>query len=174
MRVEPMADEEKTAAPSKRTALKEWVEIVQSLFTIGALIAAGFWFVAQQSLKPEVKIDQTITQRPLAGRPGYWLVAIDVRVTNVGKIQISLTGGLMELTQINPVPGETLLSGKLKDVTLDPGQSDQAIFKTVIVPDYIHTIELDSNYGLWTLMTSADIGDGKPDKTIARPPNKQK
>jgi hypothetical protein len=159
---------------SSRSAAKEWLDIVQAIFTIGAIIAAAIWFIDQQSLKPQVKLEQTITKRAVAGQPGYWLTAVDVRATNIGKVKVFLTGGTLSLTQINPVPGEDLTTTSLKDLELDPGEADQAIFVTFVVPDYIHTVQATSSYQVpkdkgyfWELVSALDLDDGKPDKTVA-------
>jgi hypothetical protein len=160
-----------------RTSLKDWIDIFQGIFTIGAIIAAGFWFFKQESLKPQVKLDQTVSQRAAAGKPGFWLIAVDVRAINIGKVKVSLHGGKMWLKQINPIPGEDLIDTPLKDLELDPGEGDQAIFKTFELPDYIHTLQVTSNYGVpdvkgyyWELESAAEIGDGKPEKTSASSP----
>ena len=84
----------------------------------------------------------------------------------------------MGLTQINPVPGEALLPDTpLKDLVLDPGEGDQALFKTFIVPDSIRTIEVVSRYGVpdeknyfWQLESAADLGSSEPLKTTMSGP----
>jgi hypothetical protein len=161
----------------RRATLKEWVEVCQGVFTIGAIVAAGIWFIEQQSLKPQIKLEQTISQRAEAGKPGFWLVAVDVRATNLGKVKVALHGGRVWLKQINPVPGEDLIDVPLKDLELDPGEGDQAIFKTFELPDYVHTLQVTSNYGVpndkayyWQLESASEIGDAKPDKTTTSSP----
>ena len=118
----------------------------------------------------QTRADGISTQR--AGKAGYWIVALDVRVTNIGKTHVSLHDGRVFLKQVNPVPGEDLTDAALKDVQLDPGEVDQSYFKTYEVPDYVHTIEVTSTYGVpgeksfsWEIESVADIGDGKPDIT---------
>jgi hypothetical protein len=41
-------------------------------------------------MKPLVKLDQTITQRPADAQPGMNLVFVDVGVVNIGKVRVSL------------------------------------------------------------------------------------
>jgi hypothetical protein len=163
--------------PSFRSKVKEWLDIVQSVSTIGAILAAGWWFLAQRNLKPQIKLEQTITQRPLAGKPGKYLVAIDVRATNIGKVNVSLPPGKLLLTQINPVPGTDLDTLPLKDMDLDPGEGDQAAFTTVVVNESIRTIQATSTYSVpgkedydWQLLSLADIGDSKPQTTSTTSP----
>jgi hypothetical protein len=160
-----------------KASLKIWIDIFQGLFTIGAILAAGFWFFDQESLKPQIKLEQTITQRPLDGQPDETLIAVDVRVTNLSKVRVKLSDGRMWLAQINPVPGKDLTDESLKDLQLDPGEGDQAFFKTYIVSNDIRTIQLTSRYMVpneknydWELESAADLGPQKPDKTSAVTP----
>lgn len=163
---------------NSRLSFKDWVDVAQAVFTIGAILAAGIWFYEQHSSTPRIKLDQSITQRTLAGTPGFYLIAVDVRATNIGRVRVHLSKGMMGLTQINPVPGEALLPDTpLKDLVLDPGEGDQALFKTFIVPDSIRTIEVVSRYGVpdeknyfWQLESAADLGSSEPLKTTMSGP----
>jgi hypothetical protein len=92
------------------TSISLWVEVVKNLLTICAIIAGGWWFLTQRFDVPQVKLDQTISQRLLSGSTDNWLIAVDVHATNVGKIKVSLTNGIMQLRQINP-DGYPLHSG---------------------------------------------------------------
>jgi len=67
-----------------------------------------------------------------------------------------------ELTDPNAPP---LDSFKLKSVSLEPGESDQAAFVAVDVWDTIKTIQVHSDYKVpnekslyWNLLSFADIG----------------
>jgi hypothetical protein len=44
-----------------RTALKDWFDILQSICTICALLAGAYWFIAQESLTPEIKLEHTVS-----------------------------------------------------------------------------------------------------------------
>ena len=145
--------------------LRVWIEIIQGLVTILALVAGGYWFVLQRSTKAQVKIDQTVTQRPAADHPDQTLITIDVRATNIGKVKVVLSAGALDLMQINPTPGKPLISFELKELTLEPGESDQAIFRTLKVQSTVKTIQVHSEYPVpgeknkyWNLLSGVDIG----------------
>jgi hypothetical protein len=158
-----------------RTAeqVKTYLDIAQSLVTILAVLAGGIWFTLQRSTKPEIKLEHSVSQRPVAGSPNMWLISVEVRATNVGKVKVELEAGVMEISQVNPVPGDDLLSAQLRDMRLEPGESDQAIFRTYQIPDSIRTIQIHSRYQVpgtshmfwdsrplyWNLLTLADIGE---------------
>ena len=136
---------------------------MQGILTIIAIAAGGWWFYAQESMKPEVKIDQVVTQRRLADSEEI-LVAIDVHVSNVGKTKVELERGILELSDINPPTPGVLWSRDLPLITLEPGESDQAAFVTVAVPPEIKTLQIHSLYRVphsnmyWNLLSAVDIG----------------
>lgn len=154
-------------AAAKRTSFKDLVGTVQSLITIVAILAGGYWFLAQRSLKPQVKMEQIISQRALDGEPGWMLIAVDVRATNVGKTKVSLTKGALELIQVNPLPGNSMAIVALPAMDLEPGESDQAILRTWKTPGYIKTIEVHSSYAVpsskefWNVRSLVDVGGEK-------------
>ena len=152
---------------AKRTSFKELIGTLQSLITVVAILSGGYWFVAQRSLKPQVKLEQTVTQRALDGEAGWLLVAVDVRATNVGKTKVSLTKGSLELIQVNPLPGKSMAVVALPAMDLEPGESDQAILRTWKTPGYIKTIEVHSSYAVpsskefWNVRSLVDVGGEK-------------
>jgi len=103
---------------------KHWSDVLQTLSTIIAIVAGGIWFYMERSTKPQIRIEQAATQRHVSGIKDTWLVAIDVRVTNIGKVKVELSGGKMVLSQINPLPGIGLIETALRDLVLEPGESD--------------------------------------------------
>jgi len=130
--------------------VKVWVETIQGIATILAIIAGGYWFFLQRGTKPQIKLEQTVTQRAVAGEPHETLIVVDVRVTNTGKVKVDLDSGELQLTQVNPIPTDPksarLESFELKRVTLEPGESDQALFRDAIIMDNIKTIQVHSDY----------------------------
>lgn len=149
--------------------VKTWMEIIQSVATVLAIAGGLIWFVLQRSTKPEVKIEQTVTHRSVAGHPDQSLVSVDVRATNVGKVKVDLEPGVMEILQINPILEKDKQKPwpkfQLKRLTLEPGESDQALFRDFIVPANIQTIQIHSRYAVpgeaglyWNLLSFADIG----------------
>ncbi|WP_158943149.1 hypothetical protein [Granulicella sp. S190] len=174
----------KETEPSSNLAtLKLWIEIVQGVATILAIAAGAYWFLLQRSIKPQIKLEQTVTHRLVEGDPGLTLVTVDVRATNIGKVKVELEPGRMELRQINPkaeaastptsasVVPEPLIKLELKAMTLEPGESDQALFRAVQVVSEIKTIQVFSVYPVsragnkyWNLLSVADIAE-KSNKT---------
>jgi hypothetical protein len=148
--------------------VKPWIDVFQAIATIAAIVAALVWFLLQRSTKPQVKIEQTVTQRQVADNPEQWLIAIDVRATNVGKTKVTLEPGVMELTQVNPIPHKEKTLGqpyKLDGLSLEPGESDQALFKDFVIENSVKTIQIHSQYRVpgtsdsyWNLYSFVDIG----------------
>jgi hypothetical protein len=154
--------------------IKLIVDVVQGIFTIGAICAAGWWFIAQESTKPEIKIEQTVTQRPLGNSSSEILITVDVRATNIGKTKAELTKGTMQVDQINPIPGYTIHKYQLRDLVLEPGETDHAIFETIRVLKSSQTIQVYSEYpvtnskdDVWSLYTPVDIGEKPTQKESA-------
>jgi hypothetical protein len=100
----------------------------------------------QRSTKPQVKLDQTVTQRPVAGDDDEILITVDVRATNIGKVKVDLQPGQFDLLRLNPPQGGPLISYALRALSLEPGESDQALFKTVIVRSSVKTVQVHSDY----------------------------
>jgi len=123
-------------------------EIVQATATILAIVAGGYWFLLQRSTVPQIKLDQTITQRSAANEPHTILVAVEVHATNVGKVRVDLEPGQLDVMQINPRTDSPLIlkSYALNKLTLEPGESDQAIFQVIPVYDTVKTIQVHSCY----------------------------
>ena len=170
-----------TPAPQETDAKKETlgnkiklvVDIVQAILTIFAICAGGWWFLKQESVKPQVKLEQTITQRPLGNDPSEVLLTVEVRATNMGKTKVELSNGQMEVSQINPVPGGSLATSPLQALILEPGESDQALFKSILIYKSTLTIEVHSEYSVpgtknvWNLLSAVDIGETPTKKETA-------
>jgi hypothetical protein len=145
------------------------MEILQAIATILAIACGLIWFLLQRSTKPQVKIEQTVTQRHVVGHPDQSLVSVDVRATNVGKVKVELAPGVMELLQINPILDKDQQKAwpkfQLKKLILEPGESDQALFQDFTLPDTIRTVQIHSRYAVpgkldlyWNLLSFVDIG----------------
>src|SRR5436309_3142582 len=89
--------------------IKNWTDIEQSIFTVAAIIAGLIWFFMQRSDKPQIKLEHSVSQRVLAGEDGTLLIAVDIRVTNIGKVKVTLDKGVLRIYQVNPIPGEELV-----------------------------------------------------------------
>ena len=161
-----MSAEQKDSAASFIEQIKPWVETLQGIATITALITAAIWFYMQRSTKPQVKLDQIISQRQVANDPDHFLVTIDVRASNIGKTKVDLQPGELDIRQFNPTPGRPLFSFPLKQLRLEPGESDQAVFQAIELDNTIKSIQIHSDYKVpgkgseyWNLLSVADIGD---------------
>ena len=134
----------------QKMSLKEILDIIRAVLTIAAILAAGWWFVKQGFAKPEIKLEHTVTQRRSADDKGAWLIGIEVRVTNVGKVPVDLKDGMLIVSQVNPVrqAGTEELDRESLDkkLYLDPGEADQATFETLLLPDGYKTILVQSVY----------------------------
>ena len=168
-----------TGTESNRASAKDWIDIVQGILTVIAIAAGGWWFLQQGLAKPRIRIDQTVTYRPMAGSPDLWLIAVDVRATNIGSVGVHLDKGWLVVGQVNPLPGRDLLKADLKELWLQPGEGDQALFHTYQVPATVKTLQLISNYQVpgkklyWTLISVADLqADDSAGKESAASPTK--
>jgi hypothetical protein len=158
--------EREPAATGFVDSLKSWIAALQGVATIGAILAGAYWFFLQRSTKPQVKLDQTVTQRPVVGDDDEILITVDVRATNIGKVKVDLQPGQFDLLRLNPPQGGPLISYALRALSLEPGESDQALFKTVIVRSSVKTVQVHSDYKVpgtgnnyWNLLSAVDIGD---------------
>lgn len=171
VQTEAAAQKQDCKARTLTERIKLTVDIVQGLLTIGAICAGGWWFFEQESIKPQVKIDQTVTQRSL--NPSETLITVDVRATNIGKTKVELPAGAMEVSQINPIPGYSITGYPLKALLLEPGESDQALFQTIRLNKSTLTIQVHSEYpvpdskNVWNLLSAVDIGDTQAKKESA-------
>jgi hypothetical protein len=153
--------------------IKLVLDILQSVLTIGAICAGAWWFFKQESIKPQIKIDQTISQRALNGESSEVLITVDVRATNIGKTKVELPVGKMEVAQINPIPGYKIDEYPLRTLLLEPGESDQALFQAIRLDKSTLTIQVRSEYPVpgsnnaWSLLSAVDIGDGGTKKESA-------
>lgn len=161
----PGANDASAKQDGRGSQIKRLVDIVQGILTIGAICAGAWWFFKQESVKPQVKIEQTVTQRALGNDATEVLLTVDVRATNMGKTKVELAEGQMEVSQINPTPGGSLVSYPLRAMLLEPGESDQALFKTVLIYKTTLTIQVHSEYAVpgsknvWNLLSAVDIGE---------------
>jgi hypothetical protein len=91
-----------------RESIKDWASIIQSVVTVGAIALGGAWFVYQQSLKPELKLDQALTARQLGGTP-HWLISIDVKCNEYRQGARISHGGNSQCDPSKPIAGESHL-----------------------------------------------------------------
>jgi hypothetical protein len=67
--------------------------------------------------------------------------------TNSGKIRESLTGGIVNVIQVNPLPQRVIFKNlELSDLQLDPGESGQAFSETYPISIYVKTVQVQASY----------------------------
>jgi hypothetical protein len=134
--------------------LKAWLDVLQAVVTVLAILAGGAWFLMQRFDKPMLKLQHVVTVRPMDGTSHHWLAVVEVRATNVGKVRIKLPRGTgkVELMRLNPpfpdnVAPEPFYSDWTdKDLILEPGETDQAFIETEDIPDSYKTVQVYSQY----------------------------
>jgi hypothetical protein len=71
------------------------------------------------------------------------------------------------------VPGGSLATSPLQALILEPGESDQALFKSILIYKSTLTIEVHSEYSVpgtknvWNLLSAVDIGETPTKKETA-------
>ncbi|GAA3757759.1 hypothetical protein [Terriglobus aquaticus] len=154
---------------------KPWLDLLQSVGTIVALVAGAYWFYLQRSTVPQIRLEQIVTQRPLAGADDRTLITVEVRTTNVGKVKVDLTGGTMDIHQLNPTGRrDPFTMVQLGDLTLEPGETDQSLFQTFVFVNSVKTIQVHSAYKVpaskemyWNLYSPVDLGEKAAGKETA-------
>ena len=130
--------------------VKPWLELAQAGGTALALLAALWWFNAQHFTEPNLKLEQTITQRRLDAHHILW--AIDVHATNIGKVAVELgkdMGKIDVYPLIPPGPEDKKLdSVSLNDTLLQPGESDQVALHLLELDDSYKTIRVNTYYAV--------------------------
>ena len=171
---------------------KDWADFLQGLFTTVAILAGAIWFFWQGTYKPQVRLENRVTQRLLAGSKDTWLLCLEIRATNLGKTPVNLNGGSMSIIQVDPDRSDnpTLKTQPLDDLYLGAGETDQGLVKMITPYRTIKTIVIESQYVvpqswftthilghkqfLWRLQTPVDIGvpakeDSPPGAPAATP-----
>ena len=168
--------------PSLATG-KDFLSAVQSLATVIALIAAGWWFHAQRQTAPKVKIEQLLSQRGDARDPTMTLVGIEIRVTNIGNVALHLRGGKLGVDDVNPGlerkengPPEAreVYAADIHEIDLEPGEFDQPYFTRFSVSKAIRTLQISTAYPVpgepgefWSYRALFDIGNESPKSAAA-------
>ena len=177
------------------STVKDIATIVQSIFTVVAVITAGVWtywlFVRKRQKYPSAKIEHQISHRLIAN--GKVLLSVNVLVSNLGNVLLSLKEGKIRVNQMLPPQDELLdilTSSEGTRVTnwhllsplvnpigykgheIEPGESQQFLFhyvidaniQTILVYTYFRNIEkLRRNIG-WALTTIYDLCSTPPNK----------
>jgi len=168
--------------------------IVQSAFTVAAIIAAGIWFFWQGETSPKANISQMVTHRQI--HENWTWVHVSIKITNTGKTTLYLTSGIIRIQKIlpldpkvserierneSPIPQDSLIVAwpRIGDsykpqlnIKIEPGESDKLKCE-FIIPSYVKTVKIysyfkeqkDSPTG-WSVTTIYDL-KRKKDETNA-------
>ncbi len=165
--------------PSKLSRVKSAASIAQSVFTVGAIIAAGIWFYIQKEASPKANIDHKVTHRQIDD--DWTWVHISITISNPGKRLLNLESGIIRIQKIMPlskeirkmiknnkspisqksyrVPWPTI--GKSYkpqlNIKIQPGEDDTLDYE-FIVPSKIRTVKI---YSYFTKQQKPPIGWGK-------------
>jgi hypothetical protein len=145
---------------------KDTLAVVQSIFTIGALIAAGWWWFAGRQDKTRIRIEESVSHRPDSSDAGYNIVVVDVRVTNTANVVVEIEpkDGEIDIDEIS-TPSKSLLVKQVGGFRVEPNETEQVFFQTFRLPSDIKTIQVYSEFQThekafyWHLAGAFDVAD---------------
>lgn len=153
------------------SAAKEFLDVIQAVITIAAIVIGGFWgyilFNQNRQRYPRASISHHVTHKPIAD--GKLLLHVTVIITNLSNVLLSLVTLEIRIQRILPVPKkilETIAQGldpvlpghleigwpiitsrelrpKKGEYEVEPGES-QEIHCDFIVSSEVQTIEIYS------------------------------
>ena len=89
--------------------LAEFLQVIQAIATIGAIMVGGVWtyllFVQHREAYPRLKIEHAITHLPLPDN-GVLLV-LDITHTNVGAVKLSLPSADIRIYELAEPPSQS-------------------------------------------------------------------
>jgi len=165
--------------------VKEIIDILQSIFTIAAIIAAAWWFFFQAEALPRVGISHSVNYYKI--NDDWTWVYVSITLENLGKRPVNFSSEKVWLQKVLPIDKSikdrieqnvSLISEKGRlgwpligepyqkeiDIDIYPGESDTLNYEFVI-PSYIKTIRLYSFYQRqgsnkgWRLASLYDLKD---------------
>jgi len=92
---------------SRLQVTKTWLEVIQSVTTIGGLFAAAVWFILQAGYASRINTSLSVQPRDLVGS-SFKLVAVSIKVTNSGFMPVTLNFASATLERVVPVDDEVL------------------------------------------------------------------
>ncbi len=157
----------------KLTDIKDLADIIQALVTTLALIIGGAWtyllFVRKRQRFPRAKIEHRVTHMAVSAEAT--LLSIDVIISNIGDVLLSLVSGEIEVRQVLPPEAsflQMLNSSQLgtnrrvelvdwpslfsrsenwekRVVEVEPGESEQFLY-TLLVRAEVKTVYVESYF----------------------------
>ena len=146
------------------TNTKDFLAALQSIFTIGALIAAGWWFFTGRQNQTRIKIDESVSHRPDPQDSRFNIVAIDVRVTNTANVLIELNDGQIDVDAVR-TPAKSLFQATVKGFRLEPNETEQVFFRVFKLASDTKTIQIYSKFYtpdqrfVWHLAGAFDVAN---------------
>ena len=134
--------------------IKSWLDSLQTLFTILAIVAGGVWFYWQGAMRPDLKIEHHVSSRTLVDQEGDRLVSVEEILENVGRVPVDLPCGYLKVFDINPGsggPDDLIWPAKdqpqpaKKYRRIEPGERG-SLHNEIVVPEKIKTVRLHSFY----------------------------
>jgi hypothetical protein len=114
--------------PARISVAKDVIGIVQNLFAIGAIVAAGFWFYLQRPFAPTFK---TTSSALVTKGSGYYVVSATAIFENNGHVPFHFNcWGVSINSDSNPLPAAHC--GGV--ITLNPGEQ-RVVGDVITVPD---------------------------------------
>ncbi len=156
-----------TESTSTLTHIRNAAGIAQSIFTIGAIIAAGIWFFIQKEASPKANIIHEITHRQI-DKDWTW-IHVSISISNPGKRLLNLESGIIRIHKIlplskdiskmlknkkNPISEESCKVswhriGKeytpMLNIKIQPGEEDNLECE-FIIPSYVQTVKIYSYF----------------------------
>jgi len=146
-----------------RERAKGWLDLLQVALTIAAILTAGWWFHRQGQNRPHLKVEHRVTSRRLS--PDRQLLVVDVRMSNVGSIPLSLGEVKIKVYEIRP-EGRVLAYSEQRGKTLEPGEEthvyeefDQIEGDVSVVRVYSFFENSVTRGRGWDLATIYDMGE---------------
>ena len=154
--------------------MKDPASTVQALLTIVGLLLAGWWFLQQRANSVRVKTEHFVTQRADIQDSKKLIVGVEVRISNVGSVPVgSGDGSFAEVYSINPPIQKPIAHADVDSFYMQPGESEQAWFRLLEIPDSIKTIKVVSSMRLasgyrWEWRSISDLNAIAPAVDVNR------
>jgi hypothetical protein len=124
---------------------KSFLETVQAVATIGAIVAGGLWtyllFIQQRQQYPHVKFEHHVSHQALPGH--RLLLMVDITDSNVGTVKASLTSGDLKIYNLEPRDLSDQEINQINSGTQSGGEEPNALWS--IVARRILTWKADEN-----------------------------
>ena len=132
-----------------RATFKDWVDITQSIVTIGAVFVGGLWtydvFIKERHDYPHANVEQKITHLSLADKGLLLRVGLDL--TNTGSSLLEIDRSTIRIQQILPVAScsnDPCAMNQLKDAAAAVERKDDRFDWPLIADrDVKTTIEIE-------------------------------